>query len=154
MVKIEQASLADDPKIFFALIDKLLAELTGESGEFTAIDTERVYNAMMESADKFTIFLAQNEENKAVGVITLVESFAIYAGGHYDIINELYVMPEYRSKGVGKQLLVAVKNIAQKRGWMRIDVTAPEDKKWERTVQFYEREGFVFTGPKMRYLLP
>ena len=101
--------------------------------------------------DGFNVFLAINAEGEAVGAITLAESFAIYAGGHFGIICELYVAPAYRSQGVGKKLLNAVKEIAKEKGWKRIDVTAPPEEKWVPTVKFYEREGFTFTGPKMRF---
>jgi hypothetical protein len=32
-------------------------------------------------------------------------------------------------------------------------VTAPESARWSRSQGFYEREGFRFTGPKLKFLL-
>jgi hypothetical protein len=40
--------------------------------------------------------------------------------------------------------------VARERGWRRLDVTAPPGDAWRRTVAFYEKNGFVFTGPKLR----
>ncbi|HEV8702170.1 MAG TPA: GNAT family N-acetyltransferase [Candidatus Polarisedimenticolia bacterium] len=83
----------------------------------------------------------------------LVESFAIYANGTYGVINEMYVAPPFRSQGVGGRLIAAVKDLAARRGWGRIDVTAPESPAWDRTRRFHESQGFVFTGPKLKFVL-
>jgi hypothetical protein len=40
-----------------------------------------------------------------------------------------------------------------RRGWTRLDVTAPEAERWTRTRRFYKKEGFVFAGPKLKCLL-
>ena len=151
MIRVEAASLTDDSDIYFDLVEKLLGELSDEPGEFDPIDRSKVLALIQQNPDGFNAFLAINSEGEAVGAITLVESFAIYAGGHFGVICELYVAPAYRSQGVGKKLLDAVKAGARERGWKRIDVTAPPEEKWVPTVKFYERAGFVFTGPKMRY---
>ena len=88
-----------------------------------------------------------------VGISTLVETFAIYAGGSYGVIDEMYVDPEFRSAGVGKMLIDAVKEFGREKNWLRVDVTAPPEEQWKHTVRFYEKQGFVFTGPKLRFKL-
>jgi GNAT superfamily N-acetyltransferase len=82
-----------------------------------------------------------------------MESFAIYAGGNYGVIDEMYVVPDYRSRGIGQQFLAALQEFARQKKWQRIDVTAPPEEKWKRTLAFYENEGFIFTGPKLRLKL-
>jgi GNAT superfamily N-acetyltransferase len=98
--------------------------------------------------------LLARADGRDVGVLTLTEQFAIYAGGRYGVIDELYVAPEHRSAGVGARLLEAAAALGATRGWRRLDVTAPPGTAWERTVRFYENHGFVFTGPKLRLDLP
>ena len=85
---------------------------------------------------------------------TIRADFALYAGGRYGVIDEMYVVPAWRARGVGRRLIDAVKARGRERGWRRIDVTAPPEKEWERTVRFYQQHGFVFTGPKLRAMLP
>jgi GNAT superfamily N-acetyltransferase len=97
--------------------------------------------------------LAAREGSEIVGILTLNETFAIYANGNYGVIDEMYVIPSRRSTGIGKELVEAAKELGLQRGWSRIDVTAPESERWERTRRFYEKEGFAFTGPKLKYLL-
>jgi len=134
-------------------VEKLLLELSDEGDEFSGLVREKTLRDIAANADRFHPFLAKNERGEVVGVMTVVESFAIYAGGNYGVIDELYVAPAYRSQGVGEQFIEAVKAYGRDRGWMRVDVTAPPEAKWRRTVAFYERQGFVFTGPKLRLKL-
>jgi len=91
------------------------------------------------------------DEGEVVGVITLVETISLYAGGHIGVLNELYVVPEYRSEGVGKILLDAAKELGEERGWVRLEVTTPGDE-YARTLRFYEREGFLLIGPRYKFM--
>ena len=103
-------------------------------------------------ADDHHSTLLAMDEDEAVGIITLSESISLYAGGRIGVVNELYVVPEYRSEGVGKILLDAAKNLGEERGWVRLDVTTPGDE-FARTLRFYEREGFISIGPRYKYLI-
>jgi len=152
MIKIETAG-PDQSEMVFDLVEKLLIELREEGERVGISDQERVKRHWIENSERFVAFVARDENDKPVGVITLSECFAIYAGGRYGVIDELYVVPEYRGRKVGQKLLETVREYARKKGWMRIDVTAPAGERWARTVRFYEREGFVFTGPKLKFHL-
>ena len=134
------------------LVARLLDELRDGGDDSGLQDTERVIKAWKETEGTVTL-IARSESGDAIGVATLVENFAIYADGHYGVINELYVVPEHRCHKVGEKLLEAIAAFGIERGWRRIDVTAPGGDKWERTRAFYERHGYVFTGPKLKLLL-
>ncbi|AKS45173.1 Acetyltransferase (GNAT) domain-containing protein [Octadecabacter temperatus] len=88
-----------------------------------------------------------------VGVIMLNECAAIYAGGLFGEISELYVSKEHRSKGIAAQLVDAAETYAKEHGWKRLEVGAPPQPNWDRTLQFYLREGFAEVGPRLRKLL-
>lgn len=150
MISIEQVDIAQADRVF-DLVGLLLSELSDDDDEFHGLDRDNILTDWKRNADRFTAFVAKSDSGKEVGVITLTETFAIYAGGCYGVIDELYVAPEYRSRRVGRMLLERVKEYGRVRGWKRIDVTAPLGTKWRRTVDFYLREGFVHTGPKLRY---
>jgi GNAT superfamily N-acetyltransferase len=93
--------------------------------------------------------VAYADNNEVAGIMTLVECFAVYANGYYGVINEMYVKPQFRSHGIGGLLVKSAKKWGIECSWRRIDVTAPESERWIRTQQFYEKQGFVFTGPKL-----
>ena len=151
-LEIGRAGTADRATVL-DLVERLLAELEEHPGEFAGLDRARVLSDLEATGDRFAAFLAR-EEGKPVGVLTLTEHFAIYAGGRYGVIDELYVAPGRRSAGVGRRLVAAAAAFGRERGWPRIDVTAPPGAAWERSVRFYETHGFVFTGPKLRLDLP
>ena len=132
-----------------ALVAELLANLFEEVGHtLTAAEIADIFVEMDEDSLHSTL-LALNDEGEAVGVLTLVESLGIYAGGRIGVINELYVVPPYRSEGVGKILLDAAKELAEERGWQRLEVTTPGEQ-YEKTLRFYEREGFLPIGPRYK----
>lgn len=150
-IVVTEAGLERAPEVL-DLVTRLLAEL-GEEGEETgALDPRSMTQAWESEGGRHLAFVAR-DGSRAVGVMTISETFALYAQGHYGVINEMFVLPECRSRGVGAMLLEAAKALGQRRGWRRIDVTAPESIRWDRTRRFYERQGFQFTGPKLKYLL-
>jgi GNAT superfamily N-acetyltransferase len=130
----------------------LLRELDGEAEDAGALDRERVLAAWRSRAATVFALAARGPDDSVIGVATVVESFAIYANGHYGVINELVVAPAWRSKGVGRALLQAIYTLGGRRKWSRIDVTAPSSGS-ERARKFYERDGFTFAGPKLKKYL-
>jgi GNAT superfamily N-acetyltransferase len=142
-----------DREVVLDLVERLLADLEGKPAEFAGIDRARVVADLEAAGDRWTAFLAR-EGGREVGVLTVTEHVAVYAGGRYGAIDELYVAPGLRSAGVGARLVAAARAHGVARGWRRLDVTAPPGEAWERSVRFYERLGFVFTGPKLRLDLP
>jgi GNAT superfamily N-acetyltransferase len=137
----------------FEGVARLLAELGEEGDELGALDRPALLAAWAAEGERFHAFLATDETGDPVGVLTLVETFAIYAGGLHGIINEMFVSAAARSRGVGAALVDAACAHGRARGWRRVEVTAPESDRWRRTRAFYERQGFVFAGPKLKRLL-
>ncbi len=101
----------------------------------------------------FWALLACVDQGPPVGLLTLNECAAIYAGGYFAEIAELYVDPCHRSRGVAAALINAAIERARKRGWTRLEVGAPDLPRWQRTVDFYRREGFVEVGPRLKRVL-
>lgn len=91
------------------------------------------------------IFLAFETEY-CVGFIGLSEACALYAHGKYGIITELYVIPEYRNKIIGKLLLNQVCDIAIKKHWKRLEVTTPSLPEFQKSLDFYIANNFTITG--------
>ena len=92
------------------------------------------------------VFVARDENRTPAGFIALHESRALYAGGVFGTIPELYVRPAFRSQGLGRLLIDAACSHGGERGWLRLEVTTPPLPNFDRTASFYEREGFAVTG--------
>jgi GNAT superfamily N-acetyltransferase len=96
--------------------------------------------------EKYIVFVAQSAHTGPIGFVTLSESHALYAAGTFGIIQEFFVRPEFRSQNVGLRLMEQVTAFGKSRSWTRLEVTTPPIPQFQKTLAFYEREGFVITG--------
>lgn len=151
-IRIETLTIRD-AEIVFDWVMRLLQELGEEGDELGVLDHQEVLRKWQDRQSKYHVLVARNETDEILGILTLSTAFAIYANGEYGVIDEMFVAPPHRSSGIGALLVNAARNIGKQQGWKRIDVTAPESERWERTRHFYEKLGFVFTGPKLKLLL-
>jgi len=95
----------------------------------------------------YWVFVAIDKETKRnVGFVSLYESYALYSEGAYGTIPELYVRPDFRSENIGKELLDRVIKFAAYKNWRRLEVTTPPLPQFDRTLQFYESNGFMVSG--------
>lgn len=97
----------------------------------------------------YSALLAVDDLGTIGGVVGLSECKAIYAHGVFGEIAELYVEPRFRSTGVGGQLIDAALAHGRSCNWSMIEVGAPDVPRWQRTVDFYVRRGFVEVGPRL-----
>ena len=95
--------------------------------------------------EKYFVFVARDGA-LPVGFIALYESYALYAEGAFGTIPELYIRPLYRSKQIGLQLLSQARAFGRSRNWTRLEVTTPPLPQFDKTLAFYEREGFSISG--------
>jgi GNAT superfamily N-acetyltransferase len=149
IVEIRQAQIRDC-EVVAHLVHDLLTELTfPEAVDFSVLDCADTTRRLLGGSAVWA-FLAELAPGDAVGVLTLNECAAIYAGGTFGEISELYVRPPFRSKGVGNRLVHAAIEFGQSREWKRLEVCAPPVPAWERTVGFYCQNGFAQLGPRLK----
>ena len=152
-ITIREATTEDAP-IVGELAYKLVCEIAPEAIDSISLESYRSSAAdLLARKDRFWALLAEAADGEAVGLVTLNECAAIYAGGRFGEIPELFVAPSHRSQGVASSLLRAAGAFARRRDWSRLEVGAPDQPRWQRTVKFYLREGFVEVGPRLKYLL-
>ena len=141
---------AQDGKAVAQQIGKLLGELRG-SVEPEPLSGE-IASDLLSRPDDFVAFLAQTE-SAVIRALTLSTCYALYAGGALGEIAELYVAPDWRSKGIGEMLVAAATDHCRARGWTILEVGAPPAEAWSRSVAFYMRNGFTEVGPRLHLLL-
>ncbi|HEV8144320.1 MAG TPA: GNAT family N-acetyltransferase [Methylomirabilota bacterium] len=132
------------------MVAALLTELSGGARRFVRDELLSAAHARLEDRSHFFAFIARDHADNALGVITVTAGAAIYANGIVGTIQELYVVPASRSAAVGTALLATVVELGQKSGWNRLEVGAPSQARWQRTIDFYKRYGFGEIGPRLQ----
>jgi len=134
----------------------LLSEIMNETGvQSFGFDLEATATRLRQFTEqgKYHV-LAAWDGDRAIGFVSLYDSYALYAEGEFGTIAEFYVDPVFRGQGLGHDLLDEAKKLGRERGWVRLEVTTPPLPEYSRTLAFYEREGFaVAGGRKMKVLL-
>ena len=139
------------------IIGSLVVQLTQEICERTNeqhfdIDLEGTVQRCEEllSAGHYAAIIGWSD-NTPIAVSTITETYALYAGGKIGVIQEFYVVPEFRSLGVGAMLIELVRSYGQKHGWSCIELCTPPLPEFERALSFYQNNGLVpVGGRKMR----
>ena len=149
-ISIRQAT-EQDSEIVFNLIFSLLKELFPEDPLYTE-DNLKMATEKMLTHPNYWVLVAYADEIP-VGAVGLNECAAIYAVGCYGEITELYVLPEYRSANVGAKLIEAALEFGKQKKWSMMEVGAPDQPKWERTLNFYIKTGFHVVGPRLYQML-
>ena len=143
---IQEGNHQELSRMVGALLDEIMAAIDEPAFTFNQKETEARSRELV-ARGKYWIFIARESvTDSAVGFVSLYESYALYAEGAYGTIPELYVRPQWRSQSVGNMLLQAVDTFARKKGWSRLEVTTPPLPEFDRTLRFYEVNGFSITG--------
>ncbi|MDR2839166.1 MAG: GNAT family N-acetyltransferase [Azonexus sp.] len=144
-----QSAIADDAQDVAVMVGELLSEIMDAVGvqafNFDLAETTSRLRDFLKR-EKYFVFVARDERGGLTGFITLYESYALYAEGAFGAIAELYVRPMYRANGLGRRLLDQARFFGISRDWTRLEVTTPPLPQFDRTLAFYEREGFAISG--------
>lgn len=141
-LKIDEIDIA----VYFVenLLNEIMTKINAKAFDFDVKNAKNcLKSAILEN--KTTILIAKSQ-NLPVGIITIYEGFALYANGLFGVISELFVLPEYRKQNVGKALIDNAKEYAKKQNWSRLEVATPPIQAFERSLAFYEKEGFELSG--------
>jgi len=144
-VKTRLAGPADAQTVaslLFGLLDELWSGKGPDVESLTRTATDVIGDPTVTAALAYV-------DDEPVGVVNINECTAIYAGGKFGEVSELYVCPRMRSQGVAPRLIDVAVAQAQQRGWKRLEVCAPAQPKWSRTLSFYKQNGFRELGPRL-----
>jgi ribosomal protein S18 acetylase RimI-like enzyme len=136
----------EDIQVIINLLKNLYLEL-GEEKESIKFLNEELITELIDNGN--TTILKATDNDEIVGLITLTESQAIYSGGKFGSIDEMYVEQKYRNQNVGEHLIKKAVKIGEEKEWKRIDVTAPTNNN-ALALNFYKKNSFIFTGPKLK----
>jgi GNAT superfamily N-acetyltransferase len=143
---------ADDVAAVADAVADLLAELGGRCPQRQDLEAE--VQALIDDPQGGSVLVAE-AEGRIVGVLSASWQRAIHVPGVYATIQDLWVDGEWRSRGVGAELVEAIASQARSRGVGRLEVGLPRETfaAIASTESFYSRNGFEHLGPRMRRLL-
>ncbi len=156
-IVIRPVSMEDSSTIAI-LVGELLDEIMGAMGsrefDFNLEQAKSRAEDFLRRSLYFSFIAWSGQADQALGLVNLYESRALYAEGNFGTIAELYVRPASRSLGIGGLLMDKAREFGLSRGWKRLEVTTPPLPAFQRTLEFYERQGFaVAGGRKLKTLL-
>ena len=134
MFQIRKAVPSDTP-VIFDLIKKLAVYEKLEDDVITSVEElqENIFSK------NFAKVLIAEESGKPVGFALYFYNFSTFVGKPGIYLEDLFVEPEYRGKGYGKALLVALAKIAKEEDcgrfeWSVLDWNTP-------SIEFYKALG-------------
>lgn len=127
----------------------LLEELGGRRPVRAELEAEV---AALLADERVGELLVAEEDGAIVGVLAASWQRAIHVPGPYATIQDLWVEREWRSRGIGAELVAALAARARERGVARLEVGLPREDfpALEQTEAFYRGAGFEHLGPRMR----
>jgi ribosomal protein S18 acetylase RimI-like enzyme len=146
-VLIRQASIADLETLatLFDAYRVFYAQASDPEGA-RAFLSERIARA------ESVIFLAEGADGTALGFTQLYPSFTSTRMKRIFILNDLYVAPEGRCKGIGRQLLAAAADHARSVGAARLTLSTAVTNHTAQSL--YEANGWAQDRDFYSYNLP
>jgi len=136
ITNIKRARLQDVDAVFAFITDL-------EKENFNKRAFKSIYTRNLKNKDNVYLIAWHNVP---VGYLSCHVQGLLHHGSDVAEIQEMYVVPEKRGQGIGKQLVDQLKSILKKRKVKRIEVTSQFYRK--QAHQFYEGENFKLTSKK------
>jgi GNAT superfamily N-acetyltransferase len=150
-VRVRLAQVHDAAAVAVA-VRELLIELSGDAPPVGAL--ERAARSVLEDPTAGAVLLA-DDGGQIAGVLSASWQTAIHVPGRYALIQDLWVSPDHRGQAIGRELLLALFELAVEREIVRVEVGLPSERfaGLRATEAFYLANGFSLLGPRMRQML-
>ncbi len=147
-----RAATADDAPAVATAVEALLIELGGERP--STAELQEAARRLADDPGSGALLVAE-DDGSIVGVLAASWQFALHVPGRYGTIQDLWVHPEWRSRALGRELILALVREAGEVGVPRLEVGLPQESfaQLGATERFYRDNGFTPLGPRMRRLL-
>ena len=133
--EIKSAAKQDIPRIINLLRE--FAEFENLTHEF--LITEESLRESVFGKDAFVHLIVGSRENDLIAFALLYPKYASFRGERSLYLEDLYVKPEFRGKGVGLEMLKRAAKFAKETGFQRLDWQA---LKWNTpAIDFYNKIG-------------
>jgi branched-chain amino acid aminotransferase len=147
-----RAARPEEAAAVAAAVGSLLVELGGKRPSPAEMEAE--VRAILADPALGAMLVAE-AGGELVGVLGASWCRAIHVPGRYAVVQDLWVHPDWRSRGVGADLVEALAALAREQGAERLEVGLPREDfaAIAQTEAFYLANGFEHLGPRMRRAL-
>ena len=122
----------------------LMTEFYAESGyPLPAAAAARTFRALIADARLGHVFLME-DGGRPAGFAVLTVSFSMEYGGVRGFVDDFFVAPEFRGRGVGAAALTEMERVSRVMGVRALLVEVGPDN--ERALSVYRRQGFSDSG--------
>ena len=148
MTKIREAVEKDSVIIYDCICG--LAEHVNQRDMVSATEQD-IKESIFSSDSHVKVFVAENEENKICGFALIFKTFSTFKAKTNYYIEDLFVFPEYRNLGIGKQLFDYIKDFAQVHGANKVEWYVNNAN--QGAIDFYKKNGAKALDYKSIYYL-
>jgi hypothetical protein len=133
-------------------VARLVRTLMNELG-FLSFDERGLPDvfARLGGPDRPDFVMLAERHGAVIGICSLSAMLSLRTKGLCGVVQEMYVAPGHRCKGIGERLLTAAVDHAEALGFAMVEVGTPPDG--ERQGRFYQRSGFTRFGDRWRCTL-
>lgn len=149
---IRWANVSDKEFLRCGVTD-LLSELRGCPVDLEQEALNETITQMLSNNENYGIFIAKKDE-KQIGFMAFAVVEALHCG-KYAMLEDLWVLKNYRNAGVGKLLMKALEQYCTDHGIKRIDVGLPgaSFRDFDKTNGFYSGCGFIDVGLRKKKVI-
>lgn len=134
-INLRKAEQKDIPVILKLIKD--LARYEKLTDQLTA--TEDLFRENVFGKNRFVEIWLAEYQNKAVGYLIFYNNFSSFLAKAGLFIEDIFVLPEFRGKGIGKKFLLKVIELAKERDCGRVEWNVLD---WnEPAISFYKKMG-------------
>lgn len=106
MIEIRQATLEDA-----AVLDQMVRELAAHEGSLDDVRVDAAGWRELLARPEVTALIAE-ADGEVVGFTSTVRRLHLWSGGDLIALDDLYVRPAHRDRGIGNRLMTAVARLA------------------------------------------
>ncbi len=122
------------------------AYLTFYEATLPASTTDASWNRIIGGDDAFAGFVAEDQATGTIlGIANIILHPSTWSESPFCLLNDLFVTPTARGKGVGRALIQHLIDLAPTSGWARVYWVTKEDNATARTLYdcFSPADGFI-----------
>ncbi len=121
----------------------LLAELFAIESDFNSEPERQRRGLALLLEDARALLLVAECDGVVVGVCSMQQLISTAEGGPVGLVEDVVVAAAHRGKGMGRQMLAAMQEMAARRGISRLQLLADRDNK--AALRFYEKSEWETT---------